>query len=202
MPDEDFLYHLKRCQLSTVRFPIRSNAVMWVYDYRYIFKGGSDTPNPFSFRFPLFYSLGYLRKQDAAKFSWRATASNDPAPTLPGGWHFSYTLFPSTFYMKMFSMAESGHRRFFSSGRARFVQRELAARRNEGFHWGSKAITHPKCLLQRYPDYKDFVDTVPWLIAQNVQQFAFFVPCEPAFYDYDNVLATEYAECQRLFGPG
>lgn len=199
-PDEDFLYHLKHCQLEpSVRLPIRSDAVMWLVDHRYIFKAGSDGPNPFSFRFPLFFTLGYLKQQDVQKFNWRTTSSMDPQPLLPGGWHFSYMLFPPSFYMKMLSMAESGGRRFLASGRAQYVHHELAARREKAWFWGFSSVTHPQCLVERYPEYKEFVDTVPWLIAQNVQQFAFFIPCQPAFYDTDNLLETDYGNCTRLF---
>jgi hypothetical protein len=201
-PDEDFLYHLKHCQLDpTVRLPIRSNAVMWLIDHRHIFKASWDTTNPFEFRFPLFFTLGYLRKQDVKTFNWRKTSSSDPRPTLPGGWHFSYVLFPPSFYMKMLSMAESGGRRFLASGRARNVHKELAVRRDKAWAWGSASVTHPKCLVKRYPQYEEFIDTVPWLVAQNIQQFAFFIPCQPAFYDTDNMLATDYDNCSRLFRP-
>jgi hypothetical protein len=175
---------------------------MWLSDYRYVFKASMDDPNPFSFRFPLFYTLGYLRQQDVKTFYWRKSSPGDLRPSLPGGWHFSYMLFPPTFYMKMFSMAESGGRRFLSTGRARTVHRELAERRDHGGHWGSASITHPTCLVQKYPEYKDFADTVPWLVAQNVQQFAFFVPCQPAFYDTDDALSKDYGNCSMLFRSG
>lgn len=200
-PDEDLLYHLKHCQLKPEVTRIRSNAVMWLSDHRHIFKASWDDPNPFSFRFPLFFPLAYLRQQNAQTFNWRKTALTDPKPSLPGGWHFSYVLFPPTFYMKMVSIAEAGGGRFFSSGRAQNVQRELAIRRNQAWAWGSTSVTHPKCLVQRYPEYEQFVDTVPWLVAQNVQQFAFFVPCQPAFYDQGDVLSTDYGNCSRLFRP-
>jgi hypothetical protein len=195
---------MKHCQLDpNVRCPIRSNAVMWLYDYRYIVKASDDDPNPFSFRFPLFWTLGAIRKQDPATFSWRKSPSNSPKPSLPGGWHFSYTLFPAAFYMKMASMAESGGRRFFTSitaQRVQHVHQELQSRRNTAFPWGTKAVTHPKCLAEKYPMYKDMIMKVPWLVAQNAQQFAFFVPCQPALYDAEGVLQASYQDCARLFG--
>jgi hypothetical protein len=176
-PDEDFVYHLKHCQLApSVRFPIRSNAVMWLIDHRHIFKASWDTANPFEFRFPLFFTLGHLRKQDVKTFSWRKTSTSDLRPSLPGGWHFSYL-----------------------TGRARNVHKELAVRRDKAWAWGSASVTHPKCLVQRYPEYEEFIDTVPWLVAQNIQQFAFFIPCQPAFYDTDDILATDCDNCSRLF---
>jgi hypothetical protein len=54
-----------------------------------------------------------------------------------------------------------------------------------------KRIPHPDCVLKKHPAYKDFTLTVPWLVAQNPQAFAFWVPCEPAFYDRD----PEAAQC-------
>lgn len=52
-----------------------------------------------------------------------------------------------------------------------------------------KRVPHPDCVLRDHPAYKNVTLQVPWLVAQNVQAFAFWAPCEPAFYDLDPAAA-------------
>ncbi|WIA15627.1 hypothetical protein OEZ85_002254 [Tetradesmus obliquus] len=201
MADEDFLLHLKHCELKPgLQEPIHSNIVYWHADYRYMFR--SDWPPsggyPYSLRFPTVWTLGTVRKGNPQNpgepLELRNYRSAGFHPTEPGGWHLGYTLFAPALYLKYIGVAEIGVSRIAKFPNISDVHRHLAAQRSvspliPGRETWRKRIPHPDCVLRQNPVYKNVTLQVPWLVAQNMQAFAFWTPCEPAFYDLDPAAA-------------
>jgi hypothetical protein len=189
LADEDLLYHLKHCSLKAdIPMPINSNAPFYKVDHRFLFQ--NDHPPgpefPYSLKFPQVWRYGYVRQTPGLKLRvYNPMHEKLVYPLEPGGAHYTYYGFlPSLYLAKGMNLAEADIGRFFENPAMHSAVLAYASFAEFSFapSWRPR-LTHPECIRQRYPAYKDFLLRAPWLAAQNPEAFPEFMVCDKAFYD-------------------
>jgi hypothetical protein len=185
-PDENFVFHLKRCKLKAgVSQPINSNILFWLTDYRYIFRTDDGSPGPgypYSLHYPQVWTFQGLQGASSIR-AWHKRGQ--PFPKVVGGYHFNHPAFMPGMYLKYLGVSEAGAHTVFGSPLAKDPAVWKAA-----FHgvateptWRART-TAPQCIQRHHAQtYNHTLLRLPWLMANNPEAFRDYIPCEPAFYD-------------------
>lgn len=174
IPDVDFIYHLKHCDIDEAKFPAYSNAIFFMGDFRNMFKGDHSPQRSFTYgnKFPNIY----LMKNIDEKQSVRDYSLNVKAVPPIGGYHLSTPAIVPYLLIKFFGSAEYGGG---SPTKNMTVWYEMYRSRNAmkfmGFAHRITGSAEPSIPKQ----YKDAFH-LPWLVEHNKDKFPFLFLDMPA----------------------